>query len=379
MREYDWIAPSRGQAYLALADGHVFPGRSVGAALDIAGQAVFNTAMTGYPEILSDPSYTGQFVCLTAPEIGVYGVEVAELESDAFRVSGLLMHRLSAETFRPRAESLASALIRFGVPALAGIDTRALTLCLRNHGTQNAFLCSTGTVPPEEGILRAQAWEGLDGRDYASRVSCPTAYSWTPSDAAKTDVKPDRSMIVYDFGVKRGILRALARHGFAVTVVPSSTSAADVLALRPDGIVFSNGPGDPSALGYAVQTLRNLLGKVPMMGICLGHQLLGLACGAKTYRLPFGHHGANHPVRETFGECPVWITAQNHNYAVDAESLPSARVDVTHINLNDGSVEGLACRDVPAFSIQFHPEAAPGPHDSKGLFGRFRELIETGK
>ena len=368
-----------GPAYLALADGSVFTGHSVGAPRDLAGQAVFNTAMTGYPEILSDPSYAGQFACLTAPEIGVYGLEEESLESDGFRVNGLLVHRLSPATFRPGAGDLSSALRRHGTPALSGIDTRALALRLREAGSQNAFLCASGGVPPGEGVARARAWEGLDGQDYASRVTCQAPQVWIPETGEAGYPPADRRVVVYDFGAKRSLLRAMRRQGFEVVMVPAATPASGALEHRPAGVVLSSGPGDPAGLDYAVDAVRALLGRVPVLGICLGHQILGRALGARTYRLPFGHHGANHPVRAAGGVGRTWITAQNHNYAVDAGSLLAGRAEVTHVNLNDGSVEGLRCLGAPAFSVQFHPEAGPGPNDAAGVFGQFRALVDSSR
>ena len=367
------------KAYLALADGSVFYGQSVGAARDRQGQAVFNTAMAGYTEILSDPSYTGQFVCLTAPEIGVYGVEEDSLESDGFRAAGLLAHRISAATFRAGAVDLPTALQRCDAPALTGIDTRTLTLRLREAGAQNAFLCATGAVPPEEGVAMARAWEGLDGRDYARLATCGAPYAWTANapSGGGMDRPAKNFVVVYDFGVKRSLLRLLRTRGFHVMVVPAATSASDALAYLPDGVVLSNGPGDPSALDYAVEAIGALLGRVPIMGICLGNQLLARALGARTYRLPFGHHGANHPVRVVGDAARTWITSQNHNYAVDADSLPARQASITHYSLNDGSVEGLRCRDFPAFSVQFHPEASPGPRDSISVLDEFRAMVEA--
>ena len=393
MAEYlaRWEAERRRDAYLALADGSLFRGYSLGAPVDAVGEAVFNTGMTGYQEIISDPSYAGQIVCLTAPEIGNYGLNQEDWESGGIHVSGLVVHRLSLEASNGRArEKTAGRLARAGVPALAGINTRALTLRLRERGSQKAFLCASGKTPEEEGLARARAWEGLDGQDYAVRVGTRVSYAWEeglpgfdpgyPEGEMSTEPPPVRYRIAaFDFGVKWSILRSLRRAGFAVSVIPPDARAEDALALNPDGAFFSNGPGDPAAVAYAADTVRKLLGRLPIMGVCLGHQLLGLACGGRTYRLPFGHHGCNHPVRE-LESGSVLITSQNHNFAVDADSLPASRAEVTHLSLNDQSVEGIRLRDAPAFSVQFHPEAGPGPHDAMPQFRRFAELIaEAGR
>ena len=386
MESYDWKAAREKKAYLALEDGTVLRGYSVGAERDLAGEAVFNTGMTGYQEILSDPSYTGQLVCLTAPEIGNYGVNAEDMESTRFCASALLCHRVSRPSNWRADESLTEALRRRDTPALAGIDTRALTTVLRDRGAMKAFLCASGSVPEEEGVRRAREWEGLVGQDYVSRVTCDKAYRWDADNSQSTAfphadaILPpaDYWVVAYDFGVKWNILRELRRHGMAVTVVPARTSAAEVLAMEPDGVFLSNGPADPAAVGYAAEAIRELLGRVPLMGICLGHQLLGMALGGETYKLPFGHHGCNHPVKDLVRDRTL-ITSQNHNYAVRADSLPASKAEVTQISLNDGSVEALRARDVPAFSVQYHPEAAPGPHDAENVFRQFNELIKSAR
>ena len=363
--EMQWRRERERKAFLALADGTVFHGWSFGAPADCVGEAVFNTGMTGYQEILSDPSYAGQFVVLTAAEIGNYGCCAADMESRGVFLNGLVIQELNPASNYRSEEELDDFLKRYGKPAIAGVDTRALTLHLRSHGAQKAFLhVSDAELSEAEAVERARAWEGLDGKDYASLVTTDKPYVWSE--------KGRYHVVVCDFGVKYNILRQLAEHGARVTVVPARTSAAEILAFRPEGVFLSNGPADPSAVGYAIETIRALLGKVPMMGICLGHQLLGLACGAKCGRLKFGHHGCNHPVKNVLtGE--VAISSQNHNYALT--DLPGD-LELTHVNLNDGSCEGLRHRSLPAFSVQYHPEAAPGPHDAQRLFDEFIQLME---
>ena len=360
-----WKLAREKRAFLALADGSVFHGYAFGSPVDGVGEAVFNTGMTGYQEILSDPSYAGQFVALTTAEVGNYGCCEEDMESRGVFLNGLVIQELNpASNYRSETE-LAEFMARRGKPGIAGVDTRALTLHLREHGAQKAYLhVSDEDVSEAEAVDRARAWEGLDGKDYASLVTTPEPYEW--NDSGKYHV------VVCDFGVKYNILRQLAEHGCRVTVVPARTPSAEVLSLRPDGVFLSNGPADPAAVGYAIDNIRELLGKAPLMGICLGHQLLGLACGAGCGRLKFGHHGCNHPVKNVLtGE--VAISSQNHNYALS--ELPEC-LELTHINLNDGSCEGLRHREYPAFSVQFHPEAAPGPHDAQGLFEQFIKLME---
>jgi carbamoyl-phosphate synthase small subunit len=366
----NWAARREKKAFLALADGTIIRGWSCGAPVDRLGEVVFNTGMTGYEEILTDPSYAGQMVTLTMPEIGNTGFNSEDFESGAIHAAGLLIHEMNEPSNWRSEESLTEALLRHEVPALAGLDTRALTLKLREGGTQKAFLCVTGSCTPEEAVKKAQEWVGLDGQDYASKVSTKEHYDY-PSDADEKDPL----VAVLDFGVKRNILRMLAEQGFRLKVLPAKTPASDVLALNPAGVMLSNGPADPAALPYAAETIRGLLGKVPLMGICLGHQLLGLALGGKTCRLKFGHHGCNHPVMDLRTKA-VEITSQNHNYMLDADTLDASTVEITHRSLNDQTVEGMEVIGSPAFSIQYHPEAAPGPHDACAAFKRFRELIE---
>jgi carbamoyl-phosphate synthase small subunit len=376
-----WRAQRARAAFLALQDGTVLRGRSFGAPADALGEVVFNTGMSGYQEILSDPSYSGQFVTMTSTEIGNYGANPEDMESRGVFASGFIVHEENPPSNWRAAESLAEFLTRHGVPGIAGIDTRALTTLLRERGTQRGFLSVTGTVTEKEAVARALAWEGLNDQDYASRVTCERAYAWDPQGRLTTswggpEILPpaDLKVVAFDYGIKWNILRCLRRCGMDVTVVPAQTTADEALALKPDGVFLSNGPADPAAVKYAIRAAAELLGKVPVMGICLGHQILGHAVGGKTYRLKFGHHGCNHPVQDVAAGS-VDITSQNHNFAVDPDSLDKARVEVTHINLNDGTVEGLRHRTEPMFSVQYHPEAGPGPHDPFHLFTRFRELI----
>jgi carbamoyl-phosphate synthase small subunit len=365
----NWAAKRDKRAFLALADGTIIRGWPCGAAADRLGEVVFNTGMTGYEEILTDPSYSGQFVVLTMPEIGNTGFNREDKESSCIHAAGLLIGEMNPPSNWRSEETLVEALTRWDVPAMAGLDTRALTLKLRDGGTQKAFLCATGSVPPEEAVAKARAWEGLDGQDYASKVSTPEPYDWPstlPTDAPL--------VAVLDYGIKRNTLRLLVEQGFRVRVLNAKSTADDVLALAPAGVMLSNGPADPAALPYAAETIRGLLGKVPVMGICLGHQLLGLALGGKTRRLKFGHHGCNHPVMDLRTRT-VEVTSQNHNYVVDAESLDPAVAEITHVSLNDQTVEGIEAKRFPAFSLQYHPEAAPGPHDAVPAFVRFREMM----
>lgn len=361
-----WAAERAHAAFLALADGAVFHGVAFGAKRDTLGEAVFNTGMSGYQEILTDPSYAGQFVVLTAPEIGNYGCNPTDEESRALFLSGLVICDLTeASNFRSE-EDLSAYLARHNKPGLYGVDTRALTLHLRDHGAQKAYLHVEDTPMSEaEAIAKAQAWEGLDGQDYAARVTAPEGYVFNTEGRF--------NVTVYDFGVKTNILRCLAKVGCKVTVVPAKTPAEEVLATKPDGVFLSNGPADPSAVTYAQENVRKLLAaKIPMMGICLGHQLLGIACGAKCSRLSFGHHGCNHPVKNLL-DGSVAITSQNHNYALS--DLPDC-LELTHVNLNDHTVEGIRHKTLPAYSVQFHPEAAPGPREAQSLFRPFISLME---
>ena len=376
-----WREQREKRAFLALEDGTVFRGYSVGAPRDTLGEVVFNTGMTGYQEILSDPSYAGQIVTMTYTELGNTGVNSQDMESRRSWANGFITHEVREQSNWRAESSLADWLVATGTPAMAGVDTRELTILIREKGSLKAFMCVTGTVSEEEAIARARRWEGLDCQDYACRVTCSKPFRWDEDGKltaswgiADSLPQPMLHVVVYDFGVKWNILRSLRRLGMAVTVVPARTPAEAVLQMKPDGVVFSNGPADPAALTYAVEAARSLVGRIPLLGICLGHQLFGLALGARTYRLKFGHHGCNHPVKD-LATGAVEITSQNHNFAVDPATLPADDVEVTHLNLNDGTVEGLRHRHEPMFSVQYHPEAAPGPHDASHLFIRFRNMM----
>ena len=377
-----WERERERAAIIALDDGTVFHGVAFGARKDALGEVVFNTGMSGYQEILTDPSYAGQFVVLTTAEVGNYGINSADTESRALFLSGLVIGELTTPSNWRSEKSLDEYLKENGVPGIYGVDTRALTLHIREHGNRKAhlFVGEHGTENSEEAsIAKAREWAGLDGQDYAAKVTCEKSYevktgftglSTTPN--LVNHVNPVKRVICYDFGVKTNILRSLASWAH-VTVVPAKTPAEEVLAMNPDGVFLSNGPADPAAVTYAIENIKKLLGKKPIMGICLGHQLLSLACGAKTARLKFGHHGCNHPVKN-LATGKVEITSQNHNFAVVPESVPDC-LEVTHLNLNDGSIEGVRHKTLPAFSVQYHPESCPGPHDSKYLFDEFRKMI----
>jgi carbamoyl-phosphate synthase small subunit len=370
-------------ATLVLQDGTILKGQAFGAAADSVFELVFNTSMTGYQEILTDPSYRGQGVLFTVSHIGNVGINVEDDESERAQVSAVVVRQLSHVVSNWRAsEPLSEWLNQSGVPGISGVDTRWLTRKLRDGGTQKAALSTKGT-PPETLLKMANEWPGLDGRDMVKEVSCPKPYIWQDDAGSKWIlVSPvfsrPVSIAAYDFGIKKNILRHLAASGAKVTVYPAETSAKEVLANNPDGIFLSNGPGDPAGLPYLVKTVQELLASgVPLFGICLGHQLIGRALGADTRRLKFGHHGGNHPVQH-LPTGKVLITAQNHNYCVIPEKLDTAKVEITYRSLNDDSLEGMRLKHKPAFSVQFHPEAAPGPHDAHDIFRDFFAMIEKG-
>jgi len=370
-------------AVLVLADGTVFRGASIGAASSAAGEVVFNTAMTGYQEILTDPSYCRQIVTLTYPHIGNTGINPEDLESDRIFAAGLVVRDLPVLTSNFRAtRNLRDYLHDHGVAAIAGVDTRRLTRILREKGAQNACLMA-GKVDEASALSQARAFPGLAGMDLAKGVTCGEAYKWDQTEWSLgkgygTSDSAGHHVVAYDYGVKRNILRKLASRNCRVTVVPAQTPAAEVLKMKPDGVFLSNGPGDPEPCDYAIAAVRSLLEvSMPIFGICLGHQLLGLASGARTIKMKFGHHGANHPVQD-LDTGRVMITSQNHGFAVDAATLP-ATARVTHVSLFDRSLQGFARTDKPAFCFQGHPEASPGPHDVDYLFDRFVSMISEHK
>jgi carbamoyl-phosphate synthase small subunit len=369
-------------ALLALADGSVFHGKSIGAETVTTGEVVFNTALTGYQEILTDPSYTRQIVTLTYPHIGNTGVNVEDVEAGRVFAAGLVIRDLPLRSSNFRSHQTLDGYLREqGIPGIANIDTRKLTRLLREKGAQSACLMA-GRVDAAEAVAQAREFAGLAGMDLAKVVSATEPYEWTEGEwqLGRGFVKPDATpfhVVAYDFGVKRNILRMLASGGCRLTVVPAQTPADTVLAMNPDGVFLSNGPGDPEPCDYAIAAIRTFLDRrIPTFGICLGHQLMGLAAGAKTLKMKFGHHGANHPVKDN-DSGRVLITSQNHGFAVDPATLP-ANVRVTHASLFDGSLQGMAWTDRPAFCFQGHPEASPGPHDVAYLFDRFVKMMEEG-
>jgi carbamoyl-phosphate synthase small subunit len=385
------------KAVLALEDGSVFEGEGFGAQASACGEVCFNTSMTGYQEILTDPSYKGQIVTMTYPLIGNYGVNLEDVESWRPHVAGFVVRELSPVVSNWRSDSsLAVYLEKYGLPAIQGLDTRALTRKLRVRGAMNGFISTEG-VTAEQAVQQAREWPGLLGVDYVKEVTHKEPFLWDQTgeqsvdfhlvqgaaDAGRTEGRfalrqPDIPIVAYDFGMKYNILRRLRQHGFKVQVVPAATPAAEAFKYEPAGVFLSNGPGDPAALGYAVQIVRDLISSgLPIFGICLGHQLVGQALGGKTFKLRFGHRGANQPVKD-LASGRVEITSQNHGFAVDPQSLP-AEVEVDRVNLNDQTVEGLRHKTKPIFCVQYHPEASPGPHDSTPLFARFRAMIEHGR
>jgi len=374
--------PSLNSAILALEDGTVFEGRSFGAPTERSGEVVFNTALTGYQEVFTDPSYSGQIVILTNPQIGNYGTSVEDNEAPRPYIEGLVVREFSPLASNWRSDAEANTfLARNHIPVVSDLDTRALVRHLRTRGVMRGVLSSVET-DSRKLVEKACAIPTMTGLDLASRVSTTQRYEWTkpvepcsPSEFLARPPEPRYHVVAYDFGIKHNILRRLVQVGCRVTVVPALTSAEDVLSLNPDGIFLSNGPGDPEPLQTQVGNIRKLIGKKPIFGICLGHQLLGLAAGGKTYKLKFGHRGANHPVRNEITK-QVEITSHNHGFAVDPDSLNLNDVEITHMNLNDGTLEGFRHRSHPVFCVQYHPEAAPGPHDSHYLFDDFVTLME---
>ena len=375
------------QAILALEDGRIFRGHGYGAPGECLGEVVFNTSLTGYQEIATDPSYTGQIVVLTNPQIGNYGTNQADNESARPYIEGLIVREFSPISSNWRSEQVTDEYMeRYRVPVLAEIDTRALVRHLRTHGVMRGVI-STQETDPEKLVQKARSIRKMDGTDLARVVSTKSIYTFDKDtalnqsgDTLLTPIqdKPILHVVAYDFGIKHNILRMLVREGMRVTVVPAETKAEDVLAMKPDGVFLSNGQGDPEPVDYAVKAIRQIMGRVPIFGICLGHQLTGIALGGKTYKLRFGHHGGNHPVKNILTG-KVEITAHNHNFAVDPDSINPSEVELTHVDLNDNTLEGLRHKTMPLFSVQYHPEAAPGPHDSNYLFRDFRKLIEEWK
>ena len=380
------------QAILALEDGRIFRGKGFGARAEAAGEVVFNTSLTGYQEIFTDPSYAGQIVVLTNPHIGNYGTTPSDAEASRPYIEGLVTREFSPISSNWRSTEVADEYLeRSGVPVIAEVDTRAIVRHLRTHGVMRGVIASGENLNQDELIAKARSIRKMDGTDLASVVTTKTVYQWDakeprnltgdallPGDDKAVEDREPLHVVAYDFGIKQNILRMLTRENCRVTVVPATTTAEEALALNPDGVFFSNGPGDPEPLDYAIETVQKLKGKKPIFGICLGHQIFGLALGGKTYKLKFGHHGGNHPVKQLHSG-KVEITAHNHNFAVDPDSLPESEVEKTHVDLNDGTLEGLRHRNLPLFCVQYHPEASPGPHDSHYLFKDFVKMMEEFK
>ena len=379
----------RRRALLALEDGRVFSGWAFGARRDGLGEVVFNTSMTGYQEILTDPSYTGQLVTMTYPLIGNYGINEEDVESRGPQVEAFIVRELCRRPSNWRATlSLEEYLTQHGIPGIEGIDTRSLTKHIRTAGAMRAALSST-VQDSDELVSRARNWSGMLGLDLVLRVTCQESRFWPANEVLSSSWQRRNPLVpggggerldvlAVDYGVKYNILRILQSFGCRVRIVPAALGADEILALRPKGVFLSNGPGDPAAVTYAIDTVRRLLGRVPVFGICLGHQILGLAAGGKTFKMKFGHRGANQPVKE-LATGRVQITSQNHGFCVQPETLDPREIRVTHVNLNDDSLEGMEFCNVPAFSVQYHPEASPGPHDSLYLFSRFVSLMQDWK
>lgn len=362
-------------AILALEDGTIFQGKSIGAPGSAVGEVVFNTAMSGYQEILTDPSYAGQMVCLTSAHVGNVGINVDDMESSSVQAEGLILRAYSPNPSSWRSEqNLGEMLKAYSRPGISDIDTRQLTRHLRECGSLGG--CLTTELDAAQAVEKAREFPGLLGMDLTGLVSSKEIYDWDVSLWGLEAPTPRRRVVVYDFGVKRNILRTLVSVGCSVVVVPAKTSFETVAGLEPDGIVLSNGPGDPAACRYAISSVRKMLeSDIPVLGICLGHQLLAIASGARTVKMPFGHHGANHPVLE-LDTGQVWITSQNHGFAVEADDIPD-HLAITHRSLFDNSVQGIARKDVRAIGFQGHPEASPGPHDAYPLFEKFMDLMES--
>jgi carbamoyl-phosphate synthase small subunit len=387
------------QAILALEDGKVFRGKGYGARTERTGEVVFNTSITGYQEIFTDPSYAGQIVCLTNPEIGNYGTNPDDEESAKPYIEGLVVREFSPYASNYRSQQVTDEYLeRHRVPVISDIDTRSLVRHLRDRGVMRGVV-STREMEVEKLVAMCKAQPTIDGLDLAKVVCTKQSYRWTKGDVeprifavphagsaklstltteAEVEAPERKQVIAYDYGIKTNILRLLVSSGCDVTVVPAQTPAEEVLALKPDGVFLSNGPGDPDAVHYAQKAIRQMAGRVPIFGICLGHQLIGLALDGKTYKLKFGHHGGNHPVKQ-LATGKVEITAHNHNYAVDPNSLKQSEVELTHVDLNDNTLEGLRHRNYPLFSVQYHPEASPGPHDSHYLFHDFVKMMNEWK
>jgi carbamoyl-phosphate synthase small subunit len=374
------------QAILALEDGRIFRGKGYGAKGECYGEVVFNTSITGYQEIFTDPSYSGQIVVLTTPEIGNYGTNPEDNEATHPYIEGLIVREFSRVSSNWRSQQVAEEYLeRFNIPVLADIDTRALVRHLRDRGVMRGVV-STIETDTEKLVEKARSIPKMDGTDLAKVVSTKQRYIWEVGERSHEptevvgvkDAPPVHHVVAYDFGIKQNILRKLVAERCRVTVVPAQTPAEDVLEMKPDGVFLSNGPGDPEPCTYAVNNIRGLMGRVPVFGICLGHQIVGLALGGRTYKLKFGHHGGNHPVIDLETK-KVEITAQNHGFAVDPDSLKQSEVALTHMNLNDQTLEGLRHKSLPLFSVQYHPEASPGPHDAAYLFERFANMMEEHK